>query len=90
MGLGAGILPLLPPKLVRIMLETRTLIRKYYKYGVLENKFYYVKILKSILNSTKIPLILLTSAIFWKQSVFFGKNGTFTEIYSMKAVLEMF
>ena len=43
--------------------------------------------LNSILNSTKIPLILLMSAIFWKQSAFFGKNGTFTEIYSMRDVL---
>ena len=47
-------------------------------------------LLNSILNSAKIPLILLMSAIFWKQSAFFGKNGTFTEIYNMRAVLEMF
>ena len=45
--------------------------------------------LNSILNSAKILLILLMSAIFWKQLAFFGKNGTFTEIYNMRAVLEM-
>ena len=40
--------------------------------------------------STKAPLILLISALFCKKSAFFGKNNTFTQTNSMRAVLEIF
>ena len=56
------------------------LVRKYTHYLISEN----------IAFSVKAFLILLMSAFFCKKSEFFGKNGTFTQINSVRAVLKIF
>ena len=73
-GEGLKVTPCL--KLVRIMLETWNLVRKY-TYAVSDN----------IPFSIKTPLILL---FFYKKSAFFGKNSIFSQSNSVGAVLEMF
>ena len=47
-------------------------------------------VLENISFSIKALLILLMSALFSNKSAFFGKNSTFTERNSVKAVLEIF
>ena len=57
-------------KLVRTMLETWNLVHKYFHtYVVLEN----------IPFSIKKSLVLLISAFFCKETLFFVKNNTFTQ-----------
>ena len=46
-------------------------------------------VLESIHFSTKNTLILLISACFDTESAFFGKNTTFTQRNSIRAVLEI-
>ena len=58
-------------KLVRIMLETWTLVRTH------------LSSFKKYVFSAKTPLILLMSAFLWKKSEFFGENSTFTQSNSM-------
>ena len=70
-------------KLVRIMLETSNLGRKYthiHTYVVAEN----------IPFSTNVLLILLMSVFFCKKISIFGENSTFTQSNIMRAVLEIF
>ena len=65
-------------KLIRIMLEIWHVST--HTYVVLEN----------IPFSTKTLLILLMSTFFCKRSLFFGKNSTFTQSNSARAVLGIF
>ena len=67
-------------KLVRIMPKTWNLVCKYIHICFSGN----------IPFTSKTLLILLMSAFFYKKSAFSGKRCTFTQIYSMRAVLEMF
>ena len=66
---GSGVL-----KLVRIMLETQNLVRKYTHTYVIS---------KNLSFGTKTLIILIVSA-------FFGKNSNFAQSYSKRAVSETF
>ena len=79
---GGGIkLPLpLCLKLVRTILKTLNLARKYTPICSFRN----------IPFSIKVLLILLVLGFFSKKSTFFGENSTFTQNNSVKAVLEIF
>ena len=65
-------------KLVRTMLETYNLVRKYTRSTHIS------RFRKCSKFSTKIPLILLMSPFLCKMSTFFGKNSTFTQSNTIK------
>ena len=67
-------------KLVRIMLETWKLVRKYTPICSSKNYTF----------STKTVLIFLMLAFSCKKSAFFCINNTFTQINNVRAVLENF
>ena len=62
------------------MLETSIWHESTHTYAVSENMPF----------STKAPLILLMPEFFDKKSAFFGKNSTFTQSNSVRAVLQIF
>ena len=62
---------------------------------LLELEIWYVSthtyvVSEKISFSTKALLILLMSVFFCQKSTFFGKNNTFTQSNSVRAVLEIF
>ena len=85
-GRGRGVVKITPLpipylKLVRIMLKTSNLARKYTRtYVVSEN----------IPFSIKALLILLMSAFFFKKAAFSSQNSTFTQSNSVRVVPEIF
>ena len=62
------------------MLETWFMLENTHTCAALEN----------ITFSTKALLILLMSVFFLQKSAFFGKNSTFSQSNSLRAVFEIF
>ena len=95
-GWGGVKLPPYPPspsclKLARVMLETWNLVRRY--TGIWKYVFHFLSFQKIYLLLPKLSyfLILLMPAFFFqKKTAFFGKNSTFTQSNSVRAVLEIF
>ena len=90
-GEGLNYLPCL--KVVRIILETTNLARKYthtHTHTHTHTRTHTCVVSENIPFSTEALLILLISAFFYNKSVLLGQNSIFTQSNSVRAALDIF